>query len=509
MAEQEDASITSGESTAPLEKGTGEIPALTYGETGYNGLTVLGGNVFEECADELRWPKAATTYKNMAKDGAIAPALELVEMMVSRVPWHVSIPEGHEDELKDKAKYLTQVMGDMVHDWQTGIKHAATAHRYGFSVLEIVLRERRKEYGSKFDDGLVGIKKLAFRSQDSIEGWYWDSSGRNLAGLVQRINGPDSAATWNGWDFVNADPAIKNGGTKRIPRKKFLLFRNNPLKDSPTGTSALNGCWQAWKFKTSFQEAEAIGVAQDINGFKVLYLPPQYLQSNATEENKQAFASYQQAMNNMHVAKQSGIILPLIVDEFGNKMFEFDVMNVTGTKSYDTNEIINRYNAEILSSLFADFLTLGSNGGGSFSLAESKLTLIEMAIKYKLDEIKSQLNHQLVRTLFEQNGWETDVMPEFTYGDVSTESLTDISAFIQRVAAVGTFPRNRETINWVMQQAKIPYRVPDSTTQEELNEMLGQVTSRSGDGLSEGLPNGVGDSTGSGGDATVGNNANN
>lgn len=214
-------------------------------------------------------------------------------------------------------------------------------------------------------------------------------------------------------------------------------------------------------------------------------------------------------MNNIHVAKQSGIILPLIVDEFGNKMFEFDVMNVTGQKSYDVNEIINRYNAEILSCLFADFLTLGSSGGGSFALAESKLSVVEMAIKYKLDEIKSQLNHQLVRTLFEQNGWSTEVMPEFTYGDVSAESLTDISAFIQRTAAVGTFPRNRDTVNWVMQQAKIPYRVPDGTTQDELNEMLGQPTSRSGDGMASatGGLNGTSDSVG--GDNTVSNNATN
>ena len=42
----------------------------------------------------------------MSKDGAIAPAIELVESMIARVPWHVTIPDGYEDELKDKKKYL-------------------------------------------------------------------------------------------------------------------------------------------------------------------------------------------------------------------------------------------------------------------------------------------------------------------------------------------------------------------------------------------------------------------
>lgn len=509
MAENDDASLASVSEDTTLEMGDNEIPSIAYRETGYNGLKVLGGQVFEDCSGELRWPCAAETYKKMAKDGAIAPALELVEMMIARVPWTVKIPEGYEDELKDKAHYLRQVMNDMDHDWQTMIKQAATANRYGFSVLEIVLRLRRKANGSKYDDGLVGVKKLPIRAQDTIDGWYWKNNGRELAGLFQRIVVPDSG-DGNGWDFVNSSTVsgAVEGGVKKIPRKKFLLFRNNPLKDSPVGTSPLNGCWQAWKYKTAFQEAEAIGAAQDVNGFKVLYLPPQYMAADASEENQAVFKAYQQALANMHVAKQSGLILPLITDETGKRMFDFEVMSVTGQRSFDTDKIISRYNAEILTCLFADFLSLGSSGGGSFSLAESKISVVEMAIQSKLDEIKNQLNHQLVRTLFEQNGWDTDVMPEFVYGDVGKVSLDEVSKFIQRTAAVSAFPRNRDTINWVMEQADIPYRVPDTMTQEELDAALGQMTSRSGDGMSEGLSNGTGSSDGSSGDSSTSNNEN-
>jgi hypothetical protein len=508
MADEQDASVAESVEDVQLEKGTNDIPSIAYRESGYNGLKVLGGQVFEDCSHELRWPQAAETYKKMAKDAAISPALELVETMIARVPWDVKIPEGYEDELKSKANYLKQVMNDMDHTWQSMIKQASTFKRYGFAPLEIVLRYRRKDNGSKFDDGLVGVKKLSIRSQDTIDGWYWKNNGRELAGLVQRVVIPDSASPDYGWDFANTTLDSMEGGVRRIPRKKFLLFRNNPLKDSPIGTSPLNGCWQAWKYKTAFQEAEAIGAAQDVNGFKVLYLPPQYMAADASEENQAVFKAYQQAMANMHVAKQSGLILPLLLDDSGKRMFDFEVMSVTGQRSFNTNEIIGRYNAEILTCLFADFLALGQQGGGSFALGETKISIIEMGIQAALDEIKSQLNHQLVRTLFEQNGWDTTVMPEFTYGNVSKESLDEVSKFIQRTAAVSTFPRNRDTINWVMKQADIPYRVPDTMSQDELDTALGQMTSRSGDGMSEGLGNGTGQSNGSSGDNSTSNNEN-
>lgn len=504
MADEQDASVAESVVDTQLEQGDNDVPNIVYREQGFNGLTTLGGQVFEECSHELRWPQAIETYKKMAKDAAISPALELVETMIARVPWDVKIPEGYEDELKDKASYLKQVMVDMDHDWQSMIKQAATFNRYGFSTLEIVLRYRRKENGSKFDDGLVGIKKLPIRAQDTIEGWYWKNSGRELAGLVQRVVVPDNAGV-AGWDFVNATASTSQTKPVRLPRKKFLLFRNNPLKDSPIGVSSLNGAWQAWKYKTAYAEAEAIGCAQDANGFKVLYLPPQYMASDASDENKAVFKAYQQAMSNMHVAKQSGLILPLLLDETGKRMFDFEVMNVTGQKSYNTNDIINRYTREILTCLFADFLALGQQGGGSFALGETKVSIIEMGIQAKLDEIKNQLNHQLVRTLFEQNGWDTTIMPEFTYGNVSKETLDEVSKFIQRTAAVSTFPRNRDTINWVMKQADIPYRVPDTMTQEDLDAALGQMTSRSGDGMASatGGLNGTGDSVG--GDNSISN----
>ena len=238
-----------------LEAGENETPTITMGETAYSGLLTLGGQILEECSHELRWPEAINTYKRMAKDGAIAPALELVEMMIARVPWTVKIPEGYEEQLKEKANFVRQCISDMDEDFQSFIKQAVSYNRYGFSVHEKVFRYRLKEKGSKYNDGLIGIKKLPIRSQDSISKWYWKNSGRELAGCIQNVMLPGTESL-NGWDFVSTS----SGQTmeKKIPRKKFLLFRNNPLKDSPVGTSPLNGAWQAWKYKQAYKRVRRL-----------------------------------------------------------------------------------------------------------------------------------------------------------------------------------------------------------------------------------------------------------
>ena len=488
-----------------LESGDNETPTLTMGETGFTGLLTLSGQVMEECSHELRWPEAINTYKRMAKDGAIAPALELVEMMIARVPWTVKIPEGYEEQLKDKANFVRQCIDDMDQDFQSFIKQVVSYNRYGFSVHEKVFRYRLREKGSKYNDGLIGIKKLPIRSQDSIERWYWKNNGRELAGCIQNVMLPGVESS-NGWDFVST--SSNQTMEKKIPRKKFLLFRNNPLKDSPCGTSPLNGAWQAWKYKQAYQESEAIAVAQDSNGFKVLYIPPEYMTTDASEDKKEAFEEYKKILSNMHQAKQSGVILPLIVDQDNNKMFELKFESITGQKSYDTNAIINRYTSEILTALFADFLSLGSNGSGSFSLAESKISVVEMAIQSKLDEIKSQLNHDLIKQLFELNGWDTDVLPYLDYGSVGTESLDELGKFIQRVSATGNLPKVPEVINWIMKAADIPYRVDLGLSTEDLTKILSPDTSASGSGMTEGLNNGTGSSNGSSGDSSTSNTEN-
>ena len=496
MAEDIDTSpsLTQGSESA--------IPRMRLGQQSYNGLFTLGGTILEECEHELRWPQAILTYKKMAKDATIAPALGVVEMAIARVPWSVRIPEGHEDTLKDKAEFLRQCMNDMEHSWGSFIRQVSTFNRYGFAPVEKVYRRRLKRNGSKYDDGLVGIASLPLIAQETVSSWQWDEAtkGRKLSGLLQWVVEP------SGKDQVHLSSGWKE---EKIDRRKFMLFRNNPLKDNPEGESPLKACWISWKYKTELEKFEGTGVATDVRGLKVLKLHPRYMDPNASPEDQQVYAHWQNIMRNLHMGEQSGVIVPSLKDENGEEMIaDLDLLSITGQKSYDTNAIIDRYKKDIITSLMASQLILGQSGGGSFSLAESLQGISDMAIESKLIEIQDQLNHDLIPQLFALNGWDTAVTPYFQFGDLKTPDLDVLSKFIQRVGAAGMLSQDPATINWIAEQANMPIPFDDVTIEvDEARTQLTGFTSNAGEGLVEGMPSGTGNATG-GGDQSAGNSEN-
>lgn len=494
-----------------LDKGDRDVPVITKGETGYVGLLTLGGKIWEECNHELRWPHAYHTYKKMAMDGAVHPSLDFVETKIAEAKWRVRIPKGYEKALKEHAKFLDQCKDDMDHSWNSFIQSVASFNRYGFCVNEKVFRFRNKKYGSKYDDGLWGIKKLPIRGQGTIAEWEWKNSGRDLDGLWQRVIIPESIPenltiddTWR----QLAARQLEVYDLKYIPRKKFLLFRHNPLNDSPIGSSPLAGVWQAWKMKQAYQESEAIGTAQDNNAFKVLYLPPEYLVEDADEDRKKSLKMYERMMENAHQARQSGFILPMLMDGDKNKMFDFEIKNISGGKSYDVNAIIARYAREIQVGLFTDVLAMGGSGG-SYSLAESKASFADLAVKSRLTQIQDQLNHDLVPQLFALNGWPTDVLPYFDFEIPNQETMDNKGKYFQRVKATGLLPIVPQVINAVLEAGGIDFQVSDDMEQEELMKLLGTATSESGDGMKSGMSNTNGNDTSGSGDSSVSNTENN
>lgn len=463
-----------------------KIPPIKFGQSGDLGLRVIAGNIYEEEDPNLMWPYAMVTYKKMMKDATISPALSLVEMAISRVPWVVKAPVGREEEFKQQVDYLRSVMNDLDgQTWTEFIRQAATHNSFGFAVTEKVFRYRTREKGSKYSDGLIGLKKLAPIPQDTIISWEFDATGKDFVGLKQTA----SVIGQSGWG--GSYVAQQRTEPISIPRKKFLLFRNIGAKNNPQGLSPLNACYTAWRYKTSLEQFESTGVSQDMRGLKVMYLPPQYLDPEASPEDKEVMEYYQRGLSNLHRNEQSALIMPMYRDDLGNKMFEFDVVSVRGQNAHDVDKIITRYKKEIITCLMAGQLILGQEGGGSYSLAESLDSVTQMVIDTRLTAIKDQLNNDLIPQLFALNGWDITETPFFDYGEVAQNALDDISKYVQRIGAVGLLPKTPRVVNFLTERLGIDPEFNESMGREEFEKQLTNYESGAAEGMAKGTGNGT------------------
>ena len=181
-------------------------------------------------------------------------------------------------------------------------------------------------------------------------------------------------------------------------------------------------------------------------------------------------------------------------------------MNKTG-KQYNTEDIINAYQRDILDSFGVGFIRLGSEGGGSYSLAESKTSLHGLMLESDLGFITEQFNKDLIPQLLAINGIRLpeDEMPRLVVGDIDEPSVDEFSKAIQRAKAVGLISASPEVVRYTMNRLGYPKELLDSMSDEYLMEHLEAPTSRSGDGLESGMPDSTSTSTEEKGDTSVSN----
>lgn len=458
------------------------IPRMKMSEIGTSGLKVSSGIIYEEARRELRWPDCIKTYKEMRKDTTISAAIKAYELMISRVKWDVEACDDATDQQKLRAEYIESVMHDMEGSWFQFIKEVVSYLTFGYAVIEKVPKRRRYSNGSKYNDGFVGLKKLAPRSQDSITKWVFSEDGRDLIGLEQTV------LNQNGYvRYINAGSPIY------IDRDRFMLFRADTTKDNPEGVSPLSNCYIAYRFRKELEEIEAVGYSKNINGVPIVWLHPKYMADDASDADRAVYLYYQKMVRNLQMNEQTGIVMPLMYDEGRNKMFDFELLSVDNTTAQHIASAVTRWDNKILTALFADVLKLGQDATGSYALSDSKTNMLAMGIEARLKEIQDVLNNDLIPWLYKMNGWRDTEMPKFVYGDLDEIDLEAFSKAIQRIKAVGLIAPTAENVNYIAEILGLPGEVEDDMDQEELNILLGKPTSRSGDGLEKGSGNGTSD----------------
>lgn len=449
------------------------IPRVKLGEQGFLALRTTNGYIYEEQQRAFRYPAFIRTINEMRNNPTVGTAMNVYRFMMTRVPWTV-VPHPESDE-KDKARadIVRTMMDDMDHSWGSFIESIIPYLEYGFAINEKVYRRRLYKNGSKFNDGLIGLKKLPTRNQDSIRRWQFSDDGGELLNVQQTLQYMEHQGLYT--DRLN------DKGLIEIDRNKFLLFTTNPTKGNPQGNSLFKNIYLAYKQMTLLQENLLMGIAKDVQGILKIEIPPKYLSPDASPEDQATAKAFQQIIDNYNAGTQRGLLVPNFIDtESKLKMFEYSLMESKGTAKYDTQKAILALQQDILAALNVDVVQLGNNGSGSYSLAESKTSILSLAVDSKLREIKEVLNQDLMRSIYELNGWNCERLPSFEYGDIQQPDLDSLGAFLQRVKAVGLLEVDRPVLNVIRKALGVPERDKDEEPDMEAMNM-GKTETRSGD----------------------------
>lgn len=423
------------------------MPAPDFRELGTTGLRRTGGTVTEEFLTVLQGRRGTAVFKEMAEnDPVIGAVLFAIERLLTRLEYRVDPYEDGNAADREIADFVEECLNDMSESWDSTVQQILSMLRYGWSYHEVVYKrrvgptEKDASRRSRYSDGRIGWRKFGIRAQETWNEWVFDDRG-GIAGMVQQD--------------------ISTGVTVMIPISRALLFRTTTAKNNPEGRSVLRNAYRPWWFKKKIEEIEAIGIERDLAGLPVAFMPPEYLSSTATADQQAVRNAVQDIVTGIKRNEQEGVIMPMMYDPVGRPIFDLKLLSSGGSRQFDTDKIVIRYDQRIAMTMLADFVLLGHEGVGSFALGNSKVDMFTTAIDSWARSICEVVNQHAIPRLLTLNGMDASRPPRLTFGAIQRVDLGTIADFVAKLTNVGAITPDESMEFWLRDVAGLPAQDPN------------------------------------------------
>jgi hypothetical protein len=418
-------------------------------ELGVSGKNTYTGDIrADEFLQELRGKRAIQKYREMRDNNAIVGSIMYaVEQTLRDVKIEVK-PADDSAVAKQEADFLQSVLDDMDHSLDDHISEALSYLTYGFSWFEVVYKRREGDFrspkkNSKFEDGRIGIKKIAIRAPWTVESFEVDQQTGEILGMYQE-------ATWGKRNFM-------------IPTEKSVYYRTTSLNNDPSGRSVLRNAYVSYTYLNKIQAYEATAIERELHGVPVGRMPAEYMSSDASVDQVALRGQFERILRDLKNNEQGYALLPsdLYVDADGKptnqRLMDIELITANGSRSIDIDPVVKRYQHDIARSLMAEFLMLGS-GSGSYALSKTKTDLFLRSLESYINTIVDVLNKQLVERLWQLNGLSWDTMPKLVAGDVAPHDLREIASFLRNINGAGIELQDQtEVVTDLMSIAEIEF----------------------------------------------------
>ncbi len=226
------------------------------------------------------------------------------------------------------------------------------------------------------------------------------------------------------------------------------------------------------------EEFEAVGMERDLAGLPVVKLPAQFLRAKPGSNQRKVVDDMRKMVKTIRRNEHDGIVFPNAYDQDTKQpLYTLELLGGGGGRQFNTDGIIQRYEQRILMSVLADFIMVGHQNVGSYSLHTDKTGIFRNSMNAIAQTIADTLNRQAVPKLLMANGMKPDEMPKIKPNDVDAPDITQLAAFMQSMASMGMqwFP-DAEMEKFVRDTARLPEMDKDAEDVErEMGDMQTQI----------------------------------
>ena len=394
-------------------------------ELGYSGANTRFGQIrADEFQNELKGKQGIRKYREMRdNDATIGAVMYATEQILRDVPRIVEPADKKNEKAVEMAKWLETVFDDMEHSLDDHISEALSSLTFGFAVFEPVYKIRGgpkfvdPKRKSKHSDGHYGIRKLASRAQWTIDSFKVDEKTGEILG----VNQERSALTSN-----------------FIPKNKLVHYRTTTTNNDPSGRSILRNAFKSYVYLNTMQVTEGIAVERELNGIPIIRIPSDYLADDATEDQVAIRKMAERIGRDLKFNEQGSIVLPSdvwVVEDKAttHRLVDVELIASNGNRNIAIDPIIRRYQHDIARSVMAEFLMLGSSTTGSYALSKSKTDIFLRSVESYINTIYDVLNEQIVKPLWELNGFDVELMPTLKAGDVAPHDLDALGSYLRNL----------------------------------------------------------------------------
>ncbi len=396
-------------------------------ELGATGTTIFGGQITgEDYVGELTGVSALTTYDKMRKsDGVVKAALLACELPIRAANWYIE-PASDDDSDKEVASFISECLfSKMSITWDDFLRQALLMLAFGFSVFEKVFQP--VDFDGK---QMIGWRKFAPRLQKTIQKWQ-TQEGKD--GLVQMLP--------------------TGGNNISIPIEKLLIFTHQKEGDNWLGISVLRSAYRPWFFKGHIEKINAIAFEKQGLGIPYAKLPKGYSEKDRDKA--------EELLKNVRANEQGYMIIP--------DGWEIGFTDMKAGTLMNPDETIRRYNREILISVLAQFLDLGSGPTGSRALSADHSSTFHNNLTAVAKTVQDVINKYAIKQLVDLN-YTVEKYPSLEYSYIGLPRYKEVSEALSLLVAQGAVVPDNKLEDYLRQLMNLPKKPIEIIEEKEVVE---------------------------------------